>query len=47
MKKWFTDVQIIGILRKTEIGAMSIKPLCEKHNLAGQTFCAGATSSTV
>ena len=38
MKKRFTDEQIIGILREAEIGAMSIKALCKKHNLTEQTF---------
>ena len=33
MKERFTDEQIIGILREAEIGAMSIKALCRKHNL--------------
>ena len=40
----FTDEQIIGILL-AEIGAMSIKVLCKKHDLTEQTFSAGATSS--
>ncbi|WP_156968956.1 IS3 family transposase [Arenimonas metalli] len=38
MKKRFTDEQIIGILREAEVGAMSIKALCKKHNLTEQTF---------
>lgn len=38
MKKRFTDEQIIGILREAEIGTMSIKALCKKHNLTEQTF---------
>ncbi|UXZ38350.1 transposase [Cupriavidus gilardii] len=38
MKKRFTDEQIIGILREAEIGAMSIKALCKKHNVTEQTF---------
>lgn len=33
----FTDEQIIGIL-SAEIGAMSIKVLCKKHDLTEQTF---------
>src|SRR5690606_12219844 len=45
MKKRFTDEQIFGILREAEVGAMSIKALCKKHNLTEQTFSAGATSS--
>lgn len=38
MKKRFTDEQIIGILREAEVGTMSIKALCKKHNLTEQTF---------
>ena len=38
MKKRFTDEQIIVILREAEVGAMSIKALCKKHNLTEQTF---------
>ena len=38
MKKRFTDEQIIGILREAKVGAMSIKALCKKHNLAEKTF---------
>ena len=38
MKKRFTDEQIIGILREAEVGAMSIKALCKKHNLTEQTL---------
>ena len=38
MKKRFTDEQIIGILREAEVGAMSIKALCKKHNLTEQAF---------
>ncbi|TNY27036.1 transposase, partial [Fulvimonas soli] len=29
---------MIGILREAEIGAMSIKALCKKHNVTEQTF---------
>ena len=38
MKKRFTDEQIIGVLREAEVGAMSIKALCRKHNITEQTF---------
>ena len=38
MKKRFTDEQIIGLLREAEVGAMSIKALCKKHNPTEQTF---------
>ncbi len=38
MKKRFTDEQMILILREAETGAMTIKALCRKHNITGQTF---------
>ena len=38
MKKRFTDEQVIGILREAEIGTLSIKALCRKHNVTEQTF---------
>lgn len=38
MKKLFADKQIIGPLRKAQVGAMSIKALCKKHHVTGQTF---------
>lgn len=38
MKKRFTDEQVIGILREAEIGTLSIKTLCRKHNITEQTF---------
>jgi hypothetical protein len=37
-KKRFTHEQVIGILREAEIGTLSIKALCKKHNVTEQTF---------
>ena len=36
MKKGFTDEQAIVILREAEIGAMTIKAPCRKHNILAQ-----------
>ncbi len=38
MKKRFTDEQIVSILGEAEAGAMPIKTLRKKHNIAEQTF---------
>ena len=32
------NVKFLDILREAEVGAMSIKALCKKHNLTEQTF---------
>lgn len=34
----FADEQILGLLREAEVGAMSIKTLCKKHNVTEQAF---------
>lgn len=38
MKKRFTEEQIIGILRQADADGVSIRDVCRKHNITGQTF---------
>ena len=37
MKKWFSDEQIIGFLKKAEAG-IPVKELCRKHGFSDVSF---------
>lgn len=38
MKKRFSDEQIIGIIRETEVDGAVTRDICRKHNISEQTF---------
>jgi putative transposase len=38
MQKRFTEEQMFGILRETEVNGAVIREVCRKHNISEQTF---------